>query len=172
MLGLAALILAAASAGASPSTTSVSPWWEKITYTLSGDGSQQACAYESSLAQARSCDAAEDSAGPNLAPANGSTGAYTKITIERRFTPGSQPHPVSLESGDTLLGGQIMALAIDAKGSVSGCRVIGASGDVQPPYGCREARAERFEASAVPETQTVRQAFMTVAVYGHEEYLA
>lgn len=169
MLGLAALILAAASANASPALTSASPWWEKITYTMTGDGAQQSCVYESSLAGARSCD--RDEGSSPVEAASGPTSSYTKITIERRFTPGSQPDRGSLEKGDTLLGGQVMALAIDGTGAVRGCEILAASGDIRPAYSCKEARAERFDASARGNTQ-VRQAFMTILVYGHEEHLA
>jgi hypothetical protein len=171
VLGLAALVFAAASVNASPSTTSVSPWWERITWTFSGDGAQQSCKFESSLDGRTTCDR-EDESGPTISGGSGSAGSYTKITVERRFTPAGRPDRVSLQSGDTMLGGQIIALAIGTDGAVHSCRIIGASGDVQPPYGCREARAERFEASAGRETPEVRQAFMTVVVYGHEEYLA
>lgn len=173
MLGLAALILAAtsASAGASPALTLVAPWWEKVTYTINGDGAQQACVYETSLAGARSCEDDHTFSHAKSA-ASGSTGSYTKITIERRFNPGGVPDPLSLEAGDTLLGGQIMALAIDGTGAVRDCQVLAESGDVRPAYSCREARAERFEAGAGRETPKVRQAFMTIVVYGHEEYLA
>jgi hypothetical protein len=173
VLGLAALILTAASASAdaSPALTSVAPWWEKVTYTINGDGAQQACIYQSSLAGARSCNDGEAFSHAKSA-ASGSTGSYTKITIERRFNPGAQPEPLSLEAGDTLLGGQVMALAIDGTGAVRSCQVLAASGGVRPAYSCREARAERFEAGAARGTPQVRHAFMTILVYGHEEHLA
>ena len=168
MLGLVPLILAAASANTSPALTSASPWWEKITYTTTGGTAQQSCVYQSSLTGARSCAGDEDGS-----PVDGgsATGAYTKVTIERRFTPGLQPDPGKLESGDTLLGGQVMELAIDGTGAVRSCKVLAASGDVRPAYSCTEARAERFEASA-RESQQVRQGFMTILVYGHEGQLA
>ena len=171
MLGFAALILAAASAPAdtSPTLTSSTPWWEKVTYTISGDGAQS-CQYNSSIAGARACDPHE--ASSPVSAASGSTGSYTKITIERRFTPAGAPHPVGLESGDTLLGGQVMAIAIDEAGTVRSCKVLAASGDVRPAYNCEAARAERFEASAERAAPKLRQAFMTIVVYGHEEYLA
>lgn len=169
MLGLATLFLAAASASATPQLTSATPWWEKVTYTISGSDSKQACVYESSLAGARSCDGDEQSSP--VRAANSSTGAYTKITIERRFTPTGGADPLSLQPGDTLLGGQVMALAIDGTGAVRSCQVLAASGEIRPAYGCKQARAERFEASA-RETEQVRQAYMSILVYGHEEYLA
>ncbi len=167
MLGLAALLLTAASANVAPTPTSSAPWWERITYTFSGDGAHQSCRYQSSISSAsETCD---DDGEQILHEASGSTGSFTKITIERRFTPGSEPKPFRLETGDMLLGGQILSLAIAGDGTVRSCELVGASGDVKPPYGCEEARAERFDASA--STEGLRQGFMTVLVYGHEEYL-
>ena len=64
-----------------------------------------------------------------------------------------------------------MALAIDANGAVKGCRVLIASGDVLPDYGCDEAKAEQFAASADRSASEPREAYMTVLVYGHEEQL-
>ncbi|HEU5481653.1 MAG TPA: hypothetical protein VFU80_00975, partial [Sphingomicrobium sp.] len=92
MLSLAALVLAAASTSPTPMLTSASPWWEKVTYTISGDGAQQSCQYESSVGVAGDgvCDD-EPSGAIQSAASGGATGAYTKITIERRFTPGAQP---------------------------------------------------------------------------------
>ena len=172
MLGLAALILAAATANASPGLSSASPWWEKFTFTMTDDGTQQACQYRSSasIAGAEGCGDDEDNSASMKHEASGSTGTYTKITIERRFTPGLAPEPVSLETGDTLLGGQVMAIAINAKGAVSSCEVVSESGKMKPPYGCDEAREERFEASNGPATGDARHGVMTVLVYGHEEY--
>ncbi len=46
----------------------------------------------------------------------------TRITFERRFDPGAAKPKADLATGDTLLGGQMMALAIDPKGSVKGCQ--------------------------------------------------
>ena len=171
MLGFAALILAAASANTTPALTT-SSWWEKVTYTISGDGVQQACQYESSFSAGgtASCDY-EYASSPISRAGSGSAGTYTKITIERRFTPGDRPDAGKLELGDTLLGGQIMSLAIDGSGQVRSCKVVVASGEVRPVYGCNEARAERFEASAGREASRVQQGFMTILVYGHEGQL-
>lgn len=172
MLGLAAALLAAAStASATPPMLTTSSWWEKVTYTISDDGEHQACRYESSIATGSGdvCDE-EDATSPVQAAASSSTGAYTKITIERRFTPGDRPDPGTLQSGDTLLGGQMMELAIDSSGTVSGCKVVASAGEIRPAYGCKEARTERFEAAARSQAQMV-QGFMTILVYGHEEHL-
>ena len=40
------------------------------------------------------------------------------------------------------------ALAIDPGGTVKGCRIVAESGAMTPDYGCAEASAERFQASA------------------------
>lgn len=174
MLAFAALMLAAASATNSPALTTAAPWWERFTFTMTGDGAQQGCSYQSSVAipgsEGCSPDDAKATSSPMTHRASSSTGTYTKITIERRFTPGVNPDPGRLEAGDTLLGKQIMALAIDATGSVSSCTVVDKSGELQPPYGCTEARSEHFDASSA--AQAVRRAYMTVLVYGHEEYPA
>jgi hypothetical protein len=76
---------------------------------------------------------------------------------------------VKLETGDTLLGEQVLALAIDHTGAVKSCAIVGKSGEMKPPYGCEEARSEKFEANARTAAQ-LRHGFMTVLVYGHEEY--
>jgi hypothetical protein len=171
VLGLVALMLASsASAEAPQSLASSSAWWEKVTYTMTGEGVQQSCTYESSLAGVRNC-ATSESSSPVRA-ASGGVGSYTTVTIERRFTPNGQVPEVPLQAGDTLLGGQVMALAIDEGGSVRSCRVLAASGDIRPSYSCAEARAERFEASARSHSHELRQGYMTIVVYGHEANLA
>ena len=53
---------------------------------------------------------------------------YTRITFERRFSPGAQPDKPALQAGELLLGGQVMALAIDGKGAVEHCQVVATSG--------------------------------------------
>jgi hypothetical protein len=172
VLSIAALALIAATAGSSPAPSSTSPWWEKITYTMSGDGAEQACEFESSDESVgiQRCDV-DKSASPVQAAAHSPAGAYTKITIERRFSPG-RPDPGSLELGDTLLGGQVMALAIDGTGVVRSCQVVVESGEVRPAYGCEEARTERFEGGPDRSAAEAKQGFMTVLVYGHEEQVA
>jgi hypothetical protein len=177
VLALAALMLAAASPTSTPSPalTSTAPWWEKFTFTMTQDGTQQACQYATSLpvSGAPGCgDDGDDADAPNAGlqqASSSSGGGYTKITIERRFTPALMPDPVKLETGDTLLGEQVLALAIDHTGAVKSCAIIGKSGEMKPPYGCEEARSEKFEANARTAAQ-LRHGFMTVLVYGHEEY--
>ena len=172
MLGLAALMLAAATPDITPSLNSAEPWWERITYTLGAKGPPQGCLYEASFAEPENC--AEDESGAATmrkasAPGHGS---YTKITIERRFTPEREPARVQLAAGDTLLGGQIIALAIDSSGAVQQCKVVGSSGELSSPYGCDEARSERFKAAASRDPSALRQGYMTVLVYGHEGHIA
>jgi len=177
VLALAALMLAAATPTPTPSPalTSTAPWWEKFTFTMTQDGTQQACQYATSLpvSGAAGCgddgdDADASNAGLQQASSS-SGGGYTKITIERRYTPALTPDAVKLETGDTLLGEQVLALAIDHTGAVKSCAIVGKSGDMKPPYGCEEARSEKFEANARTAAQ-LRHGFMTVLVYGHEEY--
>ena len=171
MLKLAALVLAAASTTSTPALKSSSPWWEKVTVTLASDGNPRSCSYETSLKpqEATNCEVSGSTAG--LAPApGGAKDEYTRITFERRFNPGAQPDP-EVQAGDTLIGSQVMALAIDGEGAVKGCRIISKSGTMTPDYGCEEATAERFEASAHATVADARQAYMTILVYGHDEHI-
>ena len=170
MLTVAALVLATAIPAASPTLLSTAAWWEKITVTVAGDGKPQSCKYETNLRAARqsNCEVVGGASGSAGGPAEAQ---FTRITFERRFSPGeTPPGEARLELGDKLLGRQVMALAIDAAGSVKGCTVVATSGDMTPNYGCDEARAEQFEASAAAPAP--RQGFMTVLVYGHEEQIA
>ena len=90
-----------------------------------------------------------------------------------RFSPGEQPTMAAIQPGEKLLGGQVMALAIDAKGAVKNCRVVSTSGSVTPQYGCDEAAAERFDASAgaTRARAPAREGYMTIMVYGHSEHV-
>jgi hypothetical protein len=150
-----------------------SPWWEKITVTISGDGKPQSCRFESSLkpTAAQACDVVGGDAAQATSP--GSKDQYTRITFERRFKLGAQPDTGDLQPGETLLGGQVMALAIDPRGEVKTCKVISESGSVRPQYGCAEATTERFEASAGTQraAEPQRQGYLTVIVYGHSEHV-
>jgi len=170
------LALAVAAAAASTSTpqalSSTNPWWEKITVTMVGDGDPQSCTYESNMSGVPTdgCEVVGDGASMTKASAS-PPDEWTRITFERRFIPGdAQPQPSEMDPGDTLLGGQIMALAIDGGGKVNGCKVIAKSGDVTPDYGCAEASAERFEPTA--SSSDSRVGFMTIMVYGHSENVA
>ena len=174
MLKFAALALAAATASAPTALVSQSPWWEKITVVVNDDGDAQSCTYESSLRNAPTdaCQVVADTPSVNAASAGGSPDEFTRITFERRFTPsGTQPQRQDLHPGDTLLGGQILALAIDGAGSVNSCKVVAASGEMTPDYGCNEATKERFETSHASGSDA-QVSFMTIMVYGHNEHVA
>jgi hypothetical protein len=176
---LAALALASATAATASATTtdtlvSSTPWWEKVTVTLDSSGNPQGCSFESSLnpANAQNCDV-DKSDGGQVATAAKSSSAeeYTKITFERRFSPGDQPK-TNLAVGETFLGGQMMALAIDPSGSVKDCKVVATSGSMTPEYGCEDASAEKFQANAAHATNArERQGYMTILVYGHQEHM-
>jgi hypothetical protein len=176
---IAALILAsaagalgavAASASTSPTLVSNAPWWEKITVTMSGDGKPEACRYETSLkAATENCDVTSNAASM-ATKASESKGEVTRITFERRFTPGAPPTKAALAAGDTLLGGEMMSLAIDEHGNVKGCKVVAQSGDMRPEYSCDDATAERFQAS-VGAPKAERDGYMTILVYGHSEHM-
>lgn len=180
VLKLAALLVASATAVAATAAVATStdtlvsnsPWWEKVTVTLDGDGTPSACRYETSLkpATGEACDVSSGSASM-VSKASAPKGEVTRITFERRFTPGAEPGKADLQTGDTLLGGQIMALAIDAHGAVKGCRVVARSGSMQPQYGCDDATAEKFQASVGGAQKASREGYMTILVYGHSEHM-
>jgi hypothetical protein len=175
---IAALGLLSAASFAAAATTNISgldssaPWWERVTVTISGDGQPKACQFESSLTPggAKNCDVVASAGASAKLSGSGSKDQYTRITFERRFSPGATPVAADLPTGDTLLGQQVMSLAIGAKGTVEGCKIVAASGDMRPDYGCKEASAEKFQASARTATP-VRQGYMTIIVYGHSEHV-
>jgi hypothetical protein len=178
VLKIAALVLAsataalgaAASASAPSTLVSNSAWWEKVTVTLDGDGKPEACRYETSLkTAAEDCDV-DSSTAAMATKASASKGEVTRITFERRFNPGAAPVKADLSTGDTLLGGQVMALAIDPRGTVKDCHVVATSGEMQPQYSCDDATAERFQAS-VAGPQKTEEGYMTILVYGHTEHM-
>ncbi|MFL6784401.1 MAG: hypothetical protein ACJ8FE_11295, partial [Sphingomicrobium sp.] len=112
-------------------------WWEKVTVTIAGDGKTKSCRYETSLASEGAKDCEVDAVPGGRAGMTASRGAakdqFTKLTFERRFHPGAaEPVDGRLEPGDTLLGRQVMSLAIDSGGAVKGCKVVAASGDMTP----------------------------------------
>ena len=165
---------AAAAAKADPALSPTSEWWEKVTVTLAGDGKSNSCRYETSLVPdaAKDCDVVGDAKALG-ASAPSSKDQFTRLTFERRFNPGAMaPQDAVLQTGDTLLGRQVLSLAIDGAGKVQGCRVIARSGDMTPAYNCSDAEGEHFEASAArPGTSDAHEGFMTILVYGHEEHL-
>ena len=169
MLSFAAIALAAASAATTPTLVSNTPWWEKVTVTYGDDGSHRSCSYESSLPLGgeEACDAT--SAPTKATKAMSNAGVQTRITFERRFTPGAMPESKSLEPGDTLIGGLMMMVAFGENGEVRGCSVLAETGEARPDYGCDEVRAERFQASVGGASQNSQLGVLTVIVYGHEE---
>lgn len=177
MLALAAAVLAAsasASAGAPASVLEASvPWFERITVTVDDKGAQQSCRYQFSLssAGAEPCPEAIAATVPTR-KARGGPGAFSKLTFERRFSPGMKIDSGRLQPGDKLLAQQVMHLTFAADGSIASCRVVGRSGDLVPAYGCDEARAEQFRHTASAPADAPRQAFMTIIVYGHQEQIA
>jgi hypothetical protein len=165
-----ATAIATAPSADSETLVSSAPWWEKVTITLDGEGNPQACRFESSLdpSNAQECDVDRQTTLKHRAR---SSQEYTKITFERRFSPGEQPK-TGVEPGETFLGGQMMALAIDAAGKVKDCKVVATSGSMTPEYGCADAQAEKFQASTgAAAGEAERQGYMTILVYGHHEHM-
>jgi len=171
LISASAHSFAAATSKAADTLSSTAPWWEKVTVTIAGDGKAQSCHFESSLRpeSGKDCDVVGSQAA--MGKPSGNKSEFTRITFERRFTPGPISGGSDVEPGDTLLGRQVMALAIDATGSVQGCKIVAVSGDMTPDYGCKEAAAERFEASAAKASVSARQGVMTILVYGHAEHV-
>jgi hypothetical protein len=170
---VSAASIAAAATTSSSTLNATAPWWERVTVTINGDGEAHSCRFESSLKpnEEQGCDVTSpSSSAPSKLGNSGSKAEFTRLTFERRFTPGPQSEP-QLPVGDTLLGQQVMALAIGSKGTVEGCEVVAASGDVRPDYGCAEAKAEKFQASAHTGPTATKQAYMTIIVYGHSEHV-
>lgn len=165
--------LAAALAASTPPPvleTSI-PWWERVTVTVDDKGKQQSCRYEASLspAGAGACD--EKLAASINAAGRGPSGRYSKVTFERRFSPGGALDSGRLGPGDTLLGRQVMHLTFDSSGSIETCRVVAATGYMAFQYDCDEARKEQFRARSNVDAGA-RQAFMTVLAYSHTEHIA
>jgi hypothetical protein len=154
---------------------STTAWWEKLTVTIAGNGAAQGCLYESSQdpGNMTKCDVdgGGDAAVTPAAATSGAKSDLTRITFERRFSPGAAPVPDTVAAGDKLLGSQVMALAIDDAGRVAGCRIVARSGAMTPDYGCREASAERFQASARIGAAAAHKAYMTIVVSGHNEHI-
>ena len=173
---ITALSLASASALATASSpaalNSTAPWWERVTVTVTDDGKTQSCRYQTSLQPTSTTECSASTVGARKADASAAIqDKVTSITFERRFTPGTTPQAETLKPGETLLGGQVMALAIDDRGAVKNCKVVATTGAVTPEYGCDEATAEKFEASAKSgaSTEPHREGYLTIVVYGHSE---
>jgi hypothetical protein len=164
------LVAAPAAAAASPNL-SASSWWEKIIVTMTKDGKAQACRYETSqtAATAKDCQVV---GADGLAAKAEANDQFARITFERRFTPGgAQPSETAIDPGDELLGQQVMALAIDEAGTVTGCKIVAASGETGVAYGCNEVAAEHFEATRSSGSSLHREGYITILVYGHTEHV-
>jgi hypothetical protein len=169
----AVALAASTSAPATPALDASVPWFERITVTLDDKGAQKSCKYQYSLSPTGVEDCDKDMAA-GVAPkgAKGQDGVYSKLTFERRFSPGSKLDNGKLPTGDKLLGQQVMFLTIDAKGEIQACKVLATSGDLLPAYDCDQAKTEQFKVAASAPSEAPRQAFMTVTVYGHQEQIA
>jgi hypothetical protein len=170
---IAALALASASAHSPATLTAASPWWERVTVLVADDGQAQSCSYESSLRPNGKQDCKVESVQAAEAKGAAAKNEFTRITFERRFSLGSAKPDMVLGPGETLLGGRVMALAIDARGAVKNCEVVATSGSVAPQYGCRDVEAERFEASVAGDRSGAapREGYMSIIVYGHSEHV-
>ena len=168
MLALFAAALAASTP--SPALETSTSWWERVTVTVDDRGKQQSCQYEVSLssAGAKACD---DELAASLPSGRGPSGRYSKMTFERRFSPGRRPDSGYLQPGDELLGRKVLFMTFGADGSIASCDVVAATGEMAFQYNCEEARKEQFrvQPDAAPGA---RQAFMTVLAYGHSEHIA
>ena len=170
---IAALALVSTSAVSAGTLTSTGPWWERVTVLVSDNGETQSCRYKLSFKTGggqESCSVDGASATVAKGDAAGAKAEFTRITFERRFTPGGKPD-MALQPGETLLGGRLLSLAIDGKGAVKNCQVVATSGSVTPQYGCADLQAERFEASVSGANATsAREGYMSIIVYGHSEH--
>ena len=178
LTALAALIPFAASAPAATPTipdipatetqqSASAPWWERLVVTVGDEGETRACQYETSLEPGKRtpCDV-EGAASAEAASALPEQ--VTRITFERRFSPAANLADSEVKAGDSLLGKSVLALAIASDGRVLGCKVV-AAGGMKPDYGCKEATAEKFEASTGTAPAAARVATLTILVYAHEE---
>lgn len=149
------------------------PWWERISVTLDDKGKQYSCNYQSSRLPTgpEACDEEMASTMPAIR-AKGGPGLYSKLTFERRFSPGTRLDSGRLQAGDKLLGQQVMHLIFGADGGIASCKVVGTSGEMIPAYDCEGVKAEQFRAAATASSEAPRQAFMTILVYGHQEQIA
>lgn len=155
-------------------TLPAGPWWEKLTVTMDGDGTPKSCEYQSSTKPEAAADCAlvgADFGDKQSQDIGSSKDEYLKLTFERRFSPGATaPAPPPLQTGDTLLGSEMMALAISPKGKVTGCKIVASTGDMPPDYSCDDASAEQF-ADSGKGAPGAREGFMSVRIYGHSESL-
>ena len=106
------------------------PWWEKVTVTLERRRQARSLPLRNQPQARRGRLRRRVQRRRRWRPRRPSRkGEVTRITFERRFTPGAAPAKAALAAGDTLLGGEMMALAIDPHGAVKDCKVVARSGD-------------------------------------------
>ncbi len=153
--------------------SSTAPWWERLVVTIGEEGDTETCLFQSSLDPGASLDCSvgnEDAnAGVKAVASSGVPEQMTHITFERRFSPSASLSDGEVAAGDTLLGKSVLALAIDKDGRVRGCKVVAIAGTAKPDYSCKEATAEKFEASASGAAKPLRVATLTILVYAHDE---
>lgn len=171
MLNSIAVIAAATalSTGSANASSQLLPaqaaWWERVDVTLSEDGAARGCEFTASHSRAQDCDVVSKASMTEAAsPANAQ---LTKMTIERRFTPGERvPGTVETDIGDALIAASLLELTIDSDGSVAECRMVGQAGDSAPGFGCTDARAERYAPTAGGS-----HGYMTIAISAHREQI-
>jgi hypothetical protein len=168
---LALFAAALAASTASPVLEATVPWWERITVTMDDKGEQKSCQYEASLSPAGAESCSEELAASVASGRRSPSGFFSKVTYERRFSPGGRLDSGRLEPGDKLLGRQVMFLTFDADGSIGSCKVVATTGDMAFHYDCAEARKEQFRTPANADPGA-RRAFLTVLAYGHTERIA
>ena len=149
--------------------SSSAPWWERLVLTMGEEGETRSCTYQTSLIPGETKDC-EVGGAAGEASVEGLPEQLTHITFERRFSPDAAMDDGEVAAGDTLIGKSVLALAIDAQGKVRGCKVL-ATGGMKPDYGCKEAAAEKFEASATNAPVATRVSTLTILVYAHDENL-
>jgi hypothetical protein len=147
------------------------PWWEKITVTVDDKGKQRSCHYEASYEEVGIATCDEEMAASLPSGGRSTAGLVSKLTFERRFSPGGKPDNGNLRPGDELLGKKVIFLTLDAKGAIETCEVVATAGDAPGSYGCDDLRNEQFQAEP-SENSGPRQAFITVLAYGHMEQLS
>ena len=94
---IAALAVASASAHSAATLTSTGPWWERVTVLVADNGEAQSCRYESSLQPNASKDCTVDRSQAAAAKSAGAKDQFTRITFERRFSPGAKPDMTQLQ---------------------------------------------------------------------------
>lgn len=163
---LAFVIAALAASTSSPALDTSAPWWERVTVTVDEKGKQRSCHYEASQSASGATQCDEETAA-SMPSGRSEAGRFSKMTFERRFSPGDQLDSGRLQPGDELLGRKVLFLTFDTQGSIESCKVVAATGDLSFEYDCDEARKEQFRPAA-----STQQAFMTVLAYGHSEHIA